>query len=147
MWPFWLIVAGLCFVIESFTVGFFVFWFGIGALIAIIVSLFIDNLFIQAISFVCSSSLLLVLTKPLVKKFVKTPETKPTNVYSIIGKEGIVLEDIDSINSTGKVKVNGELWSAIADTDIQKDSKIKVVSINGVKLKVEKIPTLSSINN
>ena len=39
----------------------------------------------------------------------------------------------------GKVKVNGELWSAISDSNIEKDEKIKVISVNGVKLKVEKI--------
>ena len=59
--------------------------------------------------------------------------------------EEIVLEEIDSIQSTGKVKVKGELWSAISDEPIEKDAKIKVVSINGVKLKVEKIKTPSDI--
>ncbi len=73
------------------------------------------------------------------KKFVKNNETKPTNVYSIIEKEGIVLEDIDNINSTGKIKVQGELWSATSDTNIEKGSKVKVISVNGVKAKVEKI--------
>ena len=146
MWKFWLIVSGLCFVIESFTVGFFVFWFGVGALIALAVSFFVSNFFVQAAIFIVSSAILLVLTKPFVKKFIKTDKTVPTNVYSIIGKEGIVLEDIDSINCTGKVKVKGELWSAISDTDISKDSKIKVVSVNGVKLKVEKKVETSNIS-
>ena len=109
MWAFWLLVAGICFIIEIFTVGFFVFWFGVGALIALVVSLFVESLLVL------------------------------TNVYRIIDKEGIVIEDIDSLNCTGKVKVKGELWSAIADTDIEKGSKIKVISVNGVKLKVEKI--------
>ena len=139
MWLLWLIFAGLFFVIEIYTVGFFVFWFGVGALLALIVSLFTTNLFIQASVFIISSVLLLILSKPIVKKFIKDPDLKPTNVYSIIGKEGIVLEDIDTINSTGKVKVKGELWSATADENIEKDSKIKVVSINGVKAKVEKV--------
>ena len=92
MWQFWLIVAGICFIIECFTLGFFVFWFSVGAIIALAVSLFISNFLVQAFTFVISSSLLLLLTKPLMKKFVKTPKTKATNVYSIIGKEGIVLD-------------------------------------------------------
>lgn len=145
MWQFWLIMAGLCIIIESITVGFFVFWFAIGALISLVVSLFIDNFLIQAIVFVIASSLLILFTKPLVKKFLNSPNTKPTNVYSIIGKEGIVLEDIDSINSTGKVKVEGELWSAIADENLEKDSKIKVIGIDGVKLKVEKLKVSSGV--
>ena len=93
MWQFWLIIAGLCIIIESITVGFFVFWFAIGALISLVASLFIDNFLIQAIIFVIASSMLIVFTKPLVKKFLKAPNVKPTNVYSIIGKEGIVLEE------------------------------------------------------
>ena len=139
MWACWLLVAGICFVIEIYTVGFFVFWFGIGALIALIISFFTTNLFIQAICFIISSSLLLLLTKPLSKKFLKADKIIPTNVYSIIGKEGIVLEKIDSINGSGLVKVKGERWSAISDTTIDKDSKVKVLGVDGVKLKVEKI--------
>lgn len=143
MWKIWLIISGICLIVESFTLGFFVFWFSIGAIFALITSLFTTNIIIQSTVFVITSTLLLLLTKPLIKKFVKTPKTKPTNVYSIIGKEGIVLETIDSINGTGKVKVNGELWSAISDSNIEKNEKIKVISVNGVKLKVEKIHILS----
>ena len=139
MWQFWLLLAGICVIIESFTLGFFVFWFAIGALFALIVSLFTTNIVIQSVVFVVTSTLLLLLTKPLIKSFVKMPKAKATNVYGLINKEGLVLEDIDSLNSTGKVKVNGELWSAVSDTNIPKDSKIKVLSIDGVKLKVQKI--------
>ena len=139
MWIPWLIVAGLCFVIEIYTAGFFIFWFGIGALLALVVSLFTNNLFIQAIVFIVSSTLCLLLTKPLMKRFNKSTKTTPTNVYSIIGKEGFVIEDINAINSSGKIKVNGEIWSATSESDIEKDSKIRVKSINGVKAEVEKV--------
>lgn len=139
MWPFWLLVSGIFFIIEIYTVGFFIFWFGIGALLAMIVSFFTSNLIIQSAVFLISSTILLILTKPLVKKFIKNIDKTPTNVYSIIGKEGIVLEDIKSVEASGKIKVKGELWSAFADEDIPKDSKIKVISISGVKAKVEKI--------
>ncbi len=144
MWQFWLVLSGICLIIESFTLGFFVFWFSIGALFALIVSLFTTNIVIQSVVFIVSSTILLLLTKPLIKKIVKTPKTKSTNVYSIIGKEGIVLESIDNLNSTGKVKVNGELWSAISDNNIEKGETIKVLSINGVKLKVEKVNEVSN---
>lgn len=139
MWKIWLLISGICLIIESFTLGFFVFWFSIGAIFALITSLFTTNIIIQSTVFVITSTILLLLTKPLIKKFAKTPKTKQTNIYSIIGKEGIVLENIDTLNGTGKVKVNGELWSAISDGNIEKGEKIKVLSVNGVKLKVEKI--------
>ena len=138
MWKIWIILAGLFLILESITTGFLVFWFSIGSLIAMLVSFFIDNIIIQTAVFIVSSSLLLILTKPLVKKFIKNVDTHPTNYQSLVGKEGIVLEDIDSINGTGQVKVKGELWSATSDTKIEKDAKVKVLSVNGVKLNVEK---------
>ncbi len=139
MWPFWLIIAGLCFVIEIYTVGFFICLFGIGALVALVVSLFTPNLFIQIVTFLVTSVLLLPLSRPLTRKISKSVKTAQTNYHSIINKEGIVINDIDSINSTGQVKVKGELWSAISDTDIKKGEKIRVIEIDGVKAKVEKI--------
>lgn len=146
MWKFWLIVAGICFVIESFTIGFLVFWFGIGALAALVASLFISNIWIQSLIFIIVSSLLLIFTKPLVKKFVKEKDIIPTNVYSIIGKDGIVVESIDTINGVGKVKVNGELWSATSLENIEKGTKVKVLKVNGVKLEVEKLFSNSTSN-
>lgn len=146
MWKFWLIVAGICFVIESFTIGFLVFWFGIGALAALVASLFISNIWIQSLIFIIVSSLLLIFTKPLVKKFVKEKDVILTNVYSIIGKEGIVVEKIDTLNGVGKVKVNGELWSATSSENIEKGTKVKVLKVNGVKLEVEKIFSNSTSN-
>ena len=139
MWPYWIIIAGLCFVIEIYTVGFFIFWFGIGALFALVTSFFTNSLVIQLIVFIISSMLLVILTKPLLKKFTKNSKSTATNVYSLVGKTGIVIKKIDSINGQGQVKINGELWSATSDSDIEKDTKIKVDEVNGVKLKVEKI--------
>ena len=99
MWQIWLILAGICFIIDIITVGFLIFWLAIGSLFAMIVSLFTDNLIIQTSVFVISSTLLIFTTKPFVKKFVDNKNTVQTNVYSIVGKTGIVTKEIKSINS------------------------------------------------
>ena len=85
MWQFWLIVAGICLVIEIATVGFLVFWFGIGALFAMITSFFTDNLIIQTVVFILSSTVLLFFTRPFVNKFSPKEKVK-TNAFSIIIK-------------------------------------------------------------
>lgn len=36
MWQFWLILAGLFLILEIITVGFLVFWFSVGALVAMV---------------------------------------------------------------------------------------------------------------
>ena len=140
MWQIWLIIAGVCLIGEIMTTGFLVFWLSIGALLSMIVSFFTDNVIIQTAVFVISSTILIFATKPFVKKFAKTKDVK-TNAYSIIGKNGIVTADIDSINSKGQVKVDGETWSAVGkdDIDIQKGTEIEVLEIKGVKAIVKPV--------
>ena len=134
MWQVWLIIAGLFFIGEIATVGFLIFWFGIGALIAMVVSLFTSNIIIQTTVFVISSTILIFATKPFVKKFADVKKTN-TNVYSIIGKKALVIKDIDPIHSSGQIKLNGEVWSAETENDeiIKKGSEVEVLKINGVK--------------
>ena len=133
MWQVWLIIAGLFFIGEMITVGFLVFWFGVGALIAMIVSCFTTNIIIQTAVFVISSTILLLATKPFVKKFVDVKPTK-TNAFSIIGKKALVTKEINS-HSVGQIKINGEVWSAEAENDetITEGSEVEIVKINGVK--------------
>ena len=134
MWQFWLIVAGLFFVGEIFTLGFLIFWFGIGALFAMIVSFFSTNIIIQTTVFLITSTIFILATKPLVKKFVDVKNTN-TNVFSIIGKKALVIKDIDPIHSSGQIKLNGEVWSAETENDeiIKEGSEVEVLKINGVK--------------
>ena len=134
MWQFWLIVAGLFFVGEIFTLGFLIFWFGIGALFAMIVSFFTTNIIIQTTVFLITSTIFILATKPLVKKFVDVKKTN-TNVFSIIGKKALVIKDIDPIHSSGQIKLNGEVWSAETENDeiIKEGSEVEVLKINGLK--------------
>lgn len=136
MWYIWLILAGIFLIFEIMTVGFLVFWLSIGSLFAMITSFFTDNIFIQTAVFVISSTILIFATKPFVKKFAQTKNPIKTNVYSIIDKTGIVLQEINSIQSTGQIKVNGEVWSAVSEDAsliIPKDSEIKILEVKGVK--------------
>ena len=139
MWHIWLIIAGVCFVIEMMTAGFLVFWFGVGALLTMIVSLIVDNIILQTCIFIISSTLLIFLTKPLVQKLYKSNKKVETNVYSIIGKKGIVTQDINETHGVGQIKVAGEVWSA-KTTDgstIEKGTQIEIIKIDGVKAVVE----------
>ena len=141
MWQIWLIAAGIFFIVEIMTVGFLIFWLGIGALLAMVVSFFTDNLIIQTSVFVITSSLLLFATKPFVKKFARNNTSLKTNVYSIIGEKAIVTQDIDSLASTGKVKINGETWSAVGEdnSNIEKGTEVEILEIKGVKAVVRPI--------
>lgn len=141
MWIFWLIVAGIFFVIEMATIGFLVFWLGIGALLAMVTSFITDSILIQSIVFVVTSTILLIFTRPLVNKFIKVPKELKTNAYSIIGKKGIVISKINNIDGTGQIKIDGDIWSAksLDEEDIDKNTEVEIVEIDGVKAVVKKI--------
>ena len=135
MWQIWLILSGIYLIIEIMTVGFLIFWFAIGALLAMVVSLFTDNIILQTSVFVLSSTILIFATKPFVKKFANNKNAIQTNVYSTVGKTGIVTKDIDSIQALGQIKVGGEVWSAIGldDINIPQGTEVEIKEIKGVK--------------
>ena len=146
MWQVWLIIAGLFFIGEIATVGFLIFWFGVGALIAMIVSLFTSNIIIQTTIFIISSTILIFATKPFIKKFADVKKTN-TNVYSIIGKKALVIKTIDPIHSVGQIKLNGEVWTAESENNeiIEEGSKVEVLEIKGVKAIVKPTKVLNNI--
>lgn len=147
MWVFWLIAAGIFFVAEIATVGFLIFWLGIGAVLAMIVSFFTTNLVIQTITFVLSSIILIIFTKPILSKYINTKSPVLTNSYSLLNKRGIVVSDINGIDSIGQVKVNGDIWSAKCEDDIiiPKGTKVEILKIDGVKLIIKPLEEYTKI--
>ncbi|MBR1803167.1 MAG: NfeD family protein [Clostridia bacterium] len=148
MWYIWLIAAGVFFVAEIITVRFLIFWLGIGALIAMLVSLVTNNLVIQVAAFVISSALLIFCTKPFVKKLTKNDKTVVTNAFSIIGKTGIVTKEINSSLAVGQIKVQGQDWSAKCEGDevIAEGSEVEVTKIDGVKAVVRLVKPSTTIS-
>ena len=53
--------------------------------------------------------------------------------------EGIVTKDIDPIEGKGQVKVIGQVWSAKSEHPISEGTKVKVLSLEGVKIVVEEV--------
>ena len=133
----WLISFLLLLFIEIITINLVTIWFAVGSLAALITTTITDNITIQVIVFIVVSTLSLIVTKPLVSKLRKRKIT-PTNLDRVIGKEGVVTKDI-SKNAYGEVKVGGSIWTATSANNIKKDSQVKVLKIDGVKLVVEKI--------
>ena len=139
MWQIWLIIALFFFILEIATTGFLVFWFGIGALVAMLFSLLGIHLVLQIIIFLIVSTILIIFTKPLVNKLAKPESNVKTNVYSIEGKIGKVTKDIEPVDGKGQVIVDGESWSAKSydNSFIPKGTEIIVESLNGVKVIVK----------
>ena len=133
----WLIIIIFLAFLEVITINLVTIWFVISGLVSLITSLFIDDFVIQFAIFVLLGILLLILTRPSLKRLTSFRKQN-TNIDRIINMKGIVVKEILK-NKTGEVKVDGKYWTAYANDEIKVDSIVKILEIDGAKLKVEKV--------
>lgn len=132
---FWLIALVVFLIIEIITLGLTTIWFASGALIGFIAAWLGMPLGIQLAVFFVVSFVLLIFTRPVVQKRLNSSRIK-TNVNSMIGKEGKVVEDIDNFNETGQIIVDGMEWTARAADESEKiaaGQRVVIQEIRGVK--------------
>ena len=130
----WLGLMVLFLIMEANTVSVVSIWFAMGALAALVVSLFVTQLWIQAVVFVVVSALLLACLRPMARKYFKPKLTK-TNVDAVIGTQGYITDAVDNLNGKGQVKLGAMGWTA-RSTDgsiIPQGTLVKVDRIEGVK--------------
>lgn len=135
MFYIWVIIIILLTIVEVMTVNLTTIWFVISGLLALAFSFISDNFMLQVGIFSLVGIGLLITTRPILTKWLSTKHAN-TNLDRIIGMKGIVTEEIVK-NGTGEVKVDGKRWTAFADKKIKVDSTVKVLLIDGVKIKVE----------
>jgi membrane protein implicated in regulation of membrane protease activity len=134
----WILVAIICGAIEIFTAGFWFLWLAIaGVIVALLVQFgLLPALELQLLVFALFTLLLIIFTRPLIVKFVKSNDTV-SNVKALIGQHGITLTSIVPMQF-GQVKVNGEIWTAVTEEELEEDTRVEVIGIDGVKLLVKK---------
>jgi len=136
----WLIAMVVFLAVEAIVPGLVSLWFAFGALAAVLASLLNAPLWLQILWFVLVSVASLALTRPLAKKYVNG-RVLPTNADRVIGKECLVREEVNNLQGTGAVAVDGKVWTArMADDAVVASIGETVVArrIEGVKLIVEK---------
>lgn len=133
----WVAVVILLAIVEAMTINIVTIWYVASGLVTIGVSFFTDNFMIQLGVFVVLGTILLITTRPILKKIFDQKSVR-TNLDRVIGMEGVVTEEILK-NQIGEVKVDGKKWSAISAKKLSVGSKVEILSIDGVKLKVREI--------
>jgi len=136
----WIAVMIIMAVFEGVTSQLVSVWFVVGALVAAIVSFFVPSFALQFFVFVIVSLILLLVTKPLVRK-ARSTKPEPTNADRNIGKTAIVTQEINNNAGTGQVKLAGNTWTArtLDDEIIPEGAKVTVKEISGVKLMVASV--------
>lgn len=132
----WIIIAAICLIGEMLTTGFFLMWFGVGAVTAAILNYLGFDSTVQFTAFVMVSLILVAVSRPFAARITGEPSKKAVS-DRLIGREAVAIEPI-SPESTGLVKVEGETWRAKSSDKISEGERVRVTSVEGVKLVVEK---------
>jgi len=138
-WIVWLALMIACIVLEALSMQLFSIWFALGALVALVADLFGAGLTLQIILFLAVTVVSLLATRPLTKRLRK--EKEPTNADRCVGQTVMVLEDIDNVNGTGSIKVEGQIWTArtVDGSVVPAGDFVRTLEIQGAKLLVEPV--------
>lgn len=137
---FWVVALVVFLIVEAVTAGLVSIWFVFGSLVALICAALGAAVWLQIFWFVIVSVATLVLTRPLVKRYVDS-RSVATNADRSIGRAAVVTERIDNLAATGAVKLDGVVWTARSTDDavtIETGERVTVRAIEGVKLIVER---------
>ena len=136
----WLILLIILLVIEAISLELTTIWFAGGALAAFIAALAGADVVVQVVLFLAVSIVLLVFTRPVAMRYLNRNKT-PTNAESLIGEQAVVTQTINNLMGRGVVLVNGMEWTArsLENSEmIEKDTIVRILRIDGVKLIVER---------
>lgn len=137
---FWVAALVVFLIVEAVTAGLVSIWFVFGSLVALICAALGAAVWLQIFWFVIVSVATLVLTRPLVKRYVDS-RSIATNADRSIGRAAVVTERIDNLAATGAVNLDGVVWTARSTDDavaIETGERVTVRAIEGVKLIVER---------
>lgn len=115
-WIAWLIIAAIFIGAEVLTPGFFLLWFGVGALAAMLLALLgVTSVAAQVIAFLVVSVALLIASRTIFERFLSSSSSAPTlktGVEKMIGQVGTVVEPSRGALNEGAVKLYGSVWTA-----------------------------------
>jgi len=136
----WLVLLVLFVIAEAATVTLVSLWFAVGAVAAMAAALLGASAWVQFGIFALVSTVLLLLLRPLVRRYV-TPKLTATNADSVIGTVGLVTVAIDNTAGTGQVKLGGLYWTARSTTQVRVDR------ISGVKVYVTPVTVSAPVSS
>jgi membrane protein implicated in regulation of membrane protease activity len=143
-WIFWLVLGIGLVIAEVFTLGFVLFWFGLGALAAALVGMLGFGLGVQFLVFAVVSSALTVMSRTILSKyfFHRDEDRVKTNIESLPGKIGTVTSASKGALSEGAVKVYGSTWTAFpieGESELVEGEKVEVIEVQGSSIYVRRV--------
>jgi membrane protein implicated in regulation of membrane protease activity len=137
-WIVWLIVAAIFIGAEVLTPGFFLLWFGIGALVAALMAMLgIGTVAAQVLVFLIVSTLLVIASRTIFERFLVGTSAKgelKSGAETMLGQIGTVVEPSKGALNEAAVKVYGSVWTAFpseGETSLVEGETVAVERIVG----------------
>jgi membrane protein implicated in regulation of membrane protease activity len=133
-WVWWVIIAAIFAVGEIFTLGLVLAPFAVGAALAALISAIGGGTVLSILVFLMVSGVSLFALRPIAIRHRTMPPLIRTGTAALIGTTGIVLERIANAESSGTVKLGGEVWTARAYDEeqiIEVGKRVQVIEIQG----------------
>jgi membrane protein implicated in regulation of membrane protease activity len=133
-WVLWLIAAVVLAVAEVINLSFFLFPFAIGAAGAAVVDLAGGGAALSWAVFAILTAVSFAVVRPIAKRHLHVPPQIRTGTAALVGQTAVVLERIDNDAGLGRVRLEGEIWTARAYDDdrvIEPGARVHVMEIRG----------------
>jgi membrane protein implicated in regulation of membrane protease activity len=147
-WLIWLIIAAIFVAAEVFTPGFFLLWFGVGALAAAIMAMLgVGSFAAQMLVFLLVSVALVIASRTIFDRFLNRPADANqlrSGIETIIGQVGTVVESSRGALNEGAVRVYGSVWTAFpaeGERPLREGDSITVERIEGNAIYVRRTAT------
>ena len=142
----WIIAGAIALIIELLSPTLFMIWVAGGCFVSGLVSWLMPGAaWVPWAAFVVSTSVLLYLSRPLARRFQEQPLT-PSNVDAIVGREGIVLDTVDPVQNTGRIRIGSDEWRARAWDRIEAGEQVCVLAVEGTTLVVSRSGTQTDLD-
>lgn len=130
---FWAIVTVTMAILEIIIPGLVTIWFACAGLVLVLISEIVKNSTVEFFIFSVISLLLVVFTRPALKKWL---ETKKVRAYEGEGSETV----IENVTEDGKyeVRFKGILWTAVSPYIFVKGEKVIIDGFEGNKIILKK---------
>ncbi len=143
-WILWLVLGVGLIIAEIFTLGFVLFWFGLGALAAAFVGFLGFGFSWQFLAFAVVSVALTAMSRTIFSQYLPHNDANAmkSGVDSLPGKIGTVATASKGALNEGAVKVFGSTWTAYpidGETELVEGEKVEVVEVRGSSIYVKRV--------
>jgi membrane protein implicated in regulation of membrane protease activity len=146
LWETWLALAIALGVAEMFSLDLILAMLAAGAVVGMVAALVGLPFEITLLAAIASSVAAIALVRPSVVKRLHSGPELALGHGKLVGTRGLVTEEITGL-ATGRIKVGGEIWSALPYDEnlrIAPGETVEILQIKGATAYVHPVATLES---